>query len=452
MKKLLKLVPAGSIILGATTLASYALGLLRDRLFAQTFGASRLLDSYNAAFLLPDLLFNILIASGIAAAFVPIFTELFYSDRKKADEYTNSAISGATGVMVFSALILGVFANSISILVAPGFAPEERLLVAKILRILAISPILFGISNTLGAMLIAKRRFFFYGMSPVLYNLGIILGTLFLVPKFGIMGVAFGTVLGAVLHLGSRTIDALISGFRFKLIYQFKTPEFKKTIKLMIPKMFGHPVELAMFWGFTVIASGLAPGSVAIMNFARNFMSVPVSLIGITFSTTAFPILSKAISDHSIQQFKKTLKSSFWLILGGSTLAAIFIFIIREPLINLILGGGAFDKEAVAKTALALGVFTLAMPTESLVHLLARAFYATKNTITPVIMSIIGLTVAIGGGYLLAPSLDILAIPTAFAIASLIEVVFLLILLPRRLQQIPAEPLLVINELDPHQK
>src|SRR3989344_4736084 len=123
-------------------------------------------------------------------------------------------------------------------------------------------------------MLIAKKRFLFYGLSPVFYNLGIILGTLFLTPRFGIMGVAIGTLAGAFLHLLMRVIDSLISGFRFKLNFNFKTPEFKKTIKLMLPKMFGHPVELAMFWGFTIIASGLASGSVAVLSFARNFMSV----------------------------------------------------------------------------------------------------------------------------------------------------------------------------------
>ena len=450
MFRIVKIIPAGSAILAGTTLVSYALGLFRDRIFAQTFGASRALDAYNAAFLIPDLLFNILIASGIAAAFVPIFTELFYSDKKKADEYTNSAISAATGIMIISAIAIAIFADSISILVAPGFGNDDLALVSKILRVLAISPILFGISNTLGAMLIAKRRFLFYGLSPVLYNLGIIGGTFFLSAKFGIMGVAIGTIIGAGLHMLTRLVDALISGFHFKFSFQFKTPEFKKTIQLMIPKMFGHPVELAMFWGFTVIASTLGAGSVVILNFARNFQSVPVSLIGITFSTTAFPVMAKAIADHSQEEFRKVLKNSFWLILAGSTLAAIITFIIREPLIRMVLGGGAFSEEAILRTSAMLGVFTLAMPTESLRHLLARAFYATKNTTIPVVLGIIGLGIAIGGGHLLSPRFGILSIPIAFSSASLIELIFLIILLPRRLRQLPASPQ-IDSELDPHQ-
>lgn len=451
MNKLIKLIPAGSATLGLTTLASYILGLLRDRAFAQTFGASRALDAYNAAFLIPDLLFNFLIASGIAAAVVPIFTEIYSSNKQKAHDYTNSIISGATSLMLISATVIFIFAGPISFMAAPGFPKEDLALVAKILRILAISPILFGISNTLGAMLIAKKRFLFYGLSPVLYNVGIIGGALVLAPQFGVIGVAVGTVIGAFLHLLMRGIDGLRSGFSFKTNFNFKTPEFKKTIQLMLPKMFGHPVELATFWGFTVLASTLATGSVAVMNFSRNFMSVPVSLIGITFSTTAFPVMAQAIADHSPENFKKVLKNSFWLILGGSILAAVVTFLIKEPLIRLVLGGGNFDEEAIQKTALTLGIFTLAMPAESLIHLLARAFYATKNTVIPVIMAIIGLIISVGGGYLLKPSLDILAIPVAFAMASFIEVIFLLILLPRRIKKLPSSPR-VDTELDPHQQ
>src|SRR3989338_11701835 len=153
VSKLLKIIPAGSMVLGLTTLASYGLGLLRDSVFAQTFGASRALDAYNAAFLLPDLLFNILVASGIAAAFIPIFLDIFNSDRvpqeratphsenkEKAYEYANSVISGATSLMIFSAIILFIFAKPIALLAAPGFPKEDLVLVAKILRILAISP------------------------------------------------------------------------------------------------------------------------------------------------------------------------------------------------------------------------------------------------------------------------------------------------------------------------
>ncbi len=435
MRLKLGIIPAGSVVLGVVTLFSYVLGLVRDRFFAQTFGASRLLDSYNAAFLVPDLLFNILVASGIAAALVPILTELLQSDKKRAFEYVNSVITAATGTMTLAAVIMFVFAGPISIAVAPGFSPDDRLLVVKILRVLAVSPIIFGVSNAIGAMLVAKRRFLYYGLSPVLYNAGIIFGTLALSSRYGIMGVALGTILGALLHLAVRAGDAYAQGFRFRPNYDFRTPEFRKTLKLMIPKMFGHPIELATFWGFTVISSTLQPGSVAVLSFARNFQSVPVSLIGITIATTSFPVLAGAISRKEIGEFWKTFKNSFFVIFAGSAAAAILIFLARRILIGLFLGGGAFRPEDVIRTAATLGVFCLSIPTEALVHLAARAFYATKNTVIPVLVSIAGIAIAIPGGYILSSRLDIFALPLAFFMGSGVELLILLVLLRRRVSR-----------------
>ncbi len=436
MNKFLRFLPAGSIFLAITTFLSYGTGLWRDRIFAQSFGASRTLDAYNAAFLLPDLLFNIFIASGIAAAFVPIVTDLLKSDQKRAAEYLSTVISGATGAMALSATLIIVFAGQISSLVAPGFQPEDQLMVARLLRTLALSPLLFGASNALGALLIVKRRFLYYGLSPVLYNLGIIFGTLFLSSRYGIMGAAWGTLLGALLHLLVRIFDVLRSGFTWHWGFFPSRPEFKKTLSLMVPKMLGHPVELATFWIFTIIASHLEAGSVAVLNFARNFASVPVSLIGITVATTTFPLLTQTLADGAMKAFRKTLRTSSWIIFGGSALAAVIIFLIREPLVRIVLGGGAFDQASVLRTALVLGVFTLAIPTESLIHLLARAFYATKNTLIPVVLSLIGLIVAVTVAFSFTPRLGIIALPLAFFLGSLAKLSFLLLFLPRRLRKV----------------
>ncbi len=435
MKRILDIIPKGSVVLAATTFFSYLLGLVRDRFFAQTFGASRSLDAYNAAFIFPDLLFNILIAGGIAAAFVPIFTGLWKKKKEEADEYANSVITAATGTMLLTAIAIIIFADPVSRLVAPGFSEADRLLVVKILRVLALSPIFFAASNALGAMLVAKRRFLFYGLSPVLYNMGIIGGTLFLVPVFGIMGVAFGALAGALLHFLARFYDIRQTGFRFRLNFSFRTAEFRRTIKLMIPKMLGHPVELATFWGFTAIASTLIPGSIVVLNFARNFQSVPVSLIGITIATTTFPLMAGAASGKKRDKFWTTLKHSFLAIGTASLIAAIVIYLIREPLIRILLGGGQFQADDISRTAAALGVFCLAIPTESLVHLLARAFYATKNTAIPVAVSVLGILIAVPVGYLLSQNYGVVALPFAFFLGSAVKLITLCAILPFRVRK-----------------
>lgn len=414
-------VPAGSVVLTILTFGSYGLGLVRDRIFAQTFGLSAQLDAYNAAFLLPDFLFNLLVASGIAAAVVPLFSRLKQQGQATAYEYLNSVISASLLLMGVVAVALMLLAEPASGWVAPGLSGADRQLTARLIRILAASPLLFALSNSLGAMLVAEKRFFFYGLSPLLYNIGIIGGVLLLGERHGIMGAAIGTLVGAGLHAGIRLFDSYRSGWQWQWVGRWKTPEFTKTLRLMAPKMVGHPVELVTFWVFTALASTLATGSISALNFARNFQSVPVSLIGITMATTAFPLLAEAAARGKKDEYMLTL----WRILGSifaiSSVAAIVLYLIREPLIMALLGGGSFDSTAVARTGAVLGVFCLAIPTESMSHLLARAFYARENTLTPVIFSVLALGVAAGVAWMLLPAMGLLALPIGFFAGSLLK-------------------------------
>ena len=436
MKRILKHLPSGSLALATMTLASYVFGLLRDRTLAQTFGASSALDAYNAAFLLPDFLLNFLVAGGIAAAVVPIFIDLAKRNKKESEEYIDTVLTSSMITMAIVAIVLFIFAEPATILVAPGFSMAQRHEVASLLRILTLSPIIFAASNTLGALLVASKRFMFYGLSPLLYNVGIIGGALFLTPYFGIEGIAIGTVIGALLHLLARLYDIRSLGISLKPLLHIKTPAFKKSILLTLPKMVGHPVELATYWGFTILASSLAPGSIVIMNFARNFQSVPVSLIGLVLATTTFPHLAHAFVDKSAKEFSAILKKSSLQILAGSILAAIFLYLIRGPLIAHLIGGKAFTPEDVSRTAAFLGVFTLSIPTEALNQLIARAFYATKNTLLPTISSVVALIVSVSGAWLMLPSMQILALPLAFFLGSLSKIVILLVLLPSRIRSI----------------
>lgn len=428
-----RFIPRGSAMLAGTTLLSYILGLLRDRILAQSFGASTNLDSYNAAFLIPDFMFNVLVASGIAAAAVPLFAELYKRSRKDAYEYVNSLLASAIGVMAIVGIFLGLFASPLSFFVAPGWSEEGRLLVVEMMRILAISSIFFAASNALGALLVAQKQFLLYGLSPAAYNLGIIAGALYFAPQMGIVGVAYGTLLGAALHLLLRIVGAMRSGWRWGWAHNsWSTPEMKRTYALMVPKMIGHPVEMLTFWVFTSLASFLAPGSITVLSFARNFQSVPVSLIGIAMSTAAFPLLAEAVL-HSKEELRSLLYRITRTILFASSLAALAVYIIRYPLVTILLGGGAFDSAAVAQTALVLGIFCLAIPTESLSHLFARAFYADKNTVVPVTFGAMSLFVSGVSAYLLIPQLNIIGLPLGFFLGSLVRTVGLWIFFLRRL-------------------
>src|SRR3989344_760280 len=416
-----RFIPRGSMVLWITTLGSYILGLLRDRVLAHAFGASSYLDSYYAAFLVPDFIFNVLVASGIAAAAVPLFAQLYTKSHKHAYEYMNSLLSAAVGTMIIAAIILFVFASQLSGLVAPGLDASAHVLVTQMMRVLALSSILFAASNAFGAMLVAQKKFIFYGVSPILYNLGIVGGALVLAPSFGIMGVAYGTVFGAFLHMLVRCIDALHSGWRFEIALKWwRTAEMKQTLRLMVPKMVGHPVDFVTFWLFTSLASLLAVGSITALNFARNFQSVPVSMIGIAMSTAVFPALAEARL-KSAQELRALLNRTAGVILVLSCLAALIMYALRYQIIAVLLGGGSFGSDAVALTALTLGIFCLSIPTESLSHLFARAFYATQNTVTPVVFSVIGLLIAGGSAYMLMGKVGIAALPLGFFLGSFVK-------------------------------
>jgi putative peptidoglycan lipid II flippase len=415
----------GSTVLVFTTVLSYALGLLRDRILATTFGASRALDAYNAAFTLPDLILNIFVAGALTAAFVPIFSELSVKERKaEADQFTNSVISSSLGVVIISGLAVFFLTPALSKIIVPGFSPEERSVFTNLTRLLLLSPIIFSISNTFGNILLIKNKNFWYGISAACYNLGIIGGAVFLSPKFGIYGVALGAIGGAVFHLISRMIGlGKLEGLKLKIKVN---EEFKKFIRLMLPKVIGHPIEQLTFLGFTIIASTVGSGAIAILNFARNFQSMPINIIGVNLALAVFPALARAEAEDNKNYFRSelnfVLKFSFALTLA----AAVLMIVLRKFLIGLFLGGGAFGPDAVAATATTLAFFSLSIPGESACHVLARGFYSLKDSLTPVLVGLVSLIFSIGLGYMFAKQMGVPGLALGFFFGSTLKTLILL--------------------------
>lgn len=420
----------GALILAFTSGLSYALGLLRDRVLAGTFGASHLLDTYQASFIIPDFLFNLLIAGALSTAFIPIFTDL--TTRQKtaaASKLAGTVLAVGLLVLIVATSFAFIFAEPLTRLVAPGFHPEKHILHVTLTRIMLFSPLLFLISNLLGSILVSSKRFFFYGLSPAFYNLGIIIGAIFLSPVIGIMGVAVGTILGAILHLLIRLIDIRRAGIIVLPSIQI-TPEFKKVITLMLPRMIGLTAVQMQLWAFVAIASTLGEGAVTIYSMARNFQSFPVSLIGIAFATSLFPLLAESKSRRTSQQYYHQLRQG---ILGTLIIvipAAIVIYLLRTYIITFFIGTGQFDQDAITRTAIVLGIYTFSIPTESLVHILARAFYALHNTLIPVLISIVAIITSITLAIALSSTMGVSSIAAGFAIGTGVQAFLLLALLP----------------------
>lgn len=425
---------AGAAVLTITTFLSYLSGLMRDRLFAHTFGASRELDLYNASFIIPDLLLNILVSSGLSAAFIPIFTTLFTKgEKEKANELANTVLHGAIAIVIAVGALAAIFMPYLARFIAPGFTDAEHGTLINLSRLMLISPVLMAASNTLGSMLVSFRSFLAYGVSPILYNLGIIAGV-FLLPWFSIYGLVIGTLIGAVAHLIPRLLAMGRSPFRYRFKIKIRDSNFIKVIKLMIPKMVGQPVEQLTFMAFTRIATLLAAGSVTAISFARNFQSVPVSLFGIAFSVAIFPVLSECAGKYDCDKFMKNFWKAFCNILIFTVPSAIALYFLSDLPIRIFLGGGRFSDENVLRTAGVLAVFALSIPTESLVHLLARSFYALKNTYIPVLLSVLNLAIGVSFAFFKVKTIGIIAIPYGFFLGSFVETVLLALLLTKKIK------------------
>lgn len=424
----------GATVLTGLTLASYALGLVRDMVFSRVLGASRLLDAYNAAFIIPDVLLNVFVAGALTAAFVPVFTSLMAKGRSpEAERLAGTMMAGAPMAMALVGVAAFAFMPRLAGIVAPGFASGDLALLVKMSRLMLISPVIFALSNTLGGVLVSLERFTGYGLAPVLYNLGII-GGAFLVPAFGPLGLVAGTIAGALLHLAARLAGLWRSGFAPRGPADFRNPDFRQVLKLMLPRMAGQPVEQLTFFLFTNLASSLAAGSIAIMSFARNFQSVPVAIFGISFSTAVFASLSRSAANDDDAGFIRTLKEAakpLALVTLGSVL---FYAFAGKLVIGILLGGGRFGPDQIAATASLLAYFAISIPAESFIHLLVRAFYALKDTWTPIFISVPGLVLIWLLARALMPALGINALGLSYAISASLEAIILFLLLRRRLR------------------
>jgi putative peptidoglycan lipid II flippase len=281
--------------------------------------------------------------------------------------------------------------------------------------------------------LVSKQKFFWYGLSAVLYNAGIILGIIYLSPRFGIYGAVIGAVVGAILHLISRLIGLINYKIKYKIKISFDE-HFKTFLKLMTPKMIGHPLEQLTFLGYTAIASSLGAGSIVVMNLARNFQSAPVAIIGINVALASFSVLSQSAARNDRREFVAELKFAMKMIFLITSLSAIGILLIKNFLISVLLGGGAFDDAAISATASALGIFTIAIPTESLNHILSRAFYSLKNSATPVIIGLTGMFLAICTGYLFSRDMGVNGLILGFVLGSVFKLILLFLFLKREIR------------------
>jgi len=381
-------VTGAAIILTIAVLLSRLLGLLRDRLLAGSFGASINLDVYFAAFRIPDLVYSIIFAGGVIVSLLPLFSDLQNKDKEKSWDTINNILNiFMVCFVVFSALFF-IFTPQIISSMVSGFDAEAIEMTISLSRLIFVSVFFFGLSSIFSTVLNYFNRFVSYSLAPILYNLGIIFGTVFLSAEFGVFGAGLGVVIGSFLHFLIQVPPAIKCGYRYRFIIDLKSKELREFVGLIIPRTIASSSSQINFIVTTFIASGIGAGAISIFNLSNNLRYLPIGIIGVSFATAVFPFLSRLWTEQKKEEFHYNFRKVFNEVLYVSFPIGILIFVLRNEIVNIVLRTGQFGSTAVEITAAALGIYVLSTFAQCLVPVLLRGFFSLKDTITPTAIAI----------------------------------------------------------------
>lgn len=428
-------------IVGLFGLVADLAALIRDRLFAIQFGAGHLLDAYYAAFRVPDFVYNLLILGTLSVAFIPVFTEHLVENEEEARRIANTVLTIATGGIAVCCGILYFFVPQlIHHVIAPGFTGQPYADTVILTKLFLLSPIIFTASSVFGSVLNSLNRFLMVSIAPVLYNVGIMVGILVLYPHYGIRGLAYGVLLGALLHLLTQIIGAAFAGYRYRPKFSLGHAGVRKVFKLLLPRILGIDNSLFSSLIASYLGSFLAAGSIAVFSFAINLNTVPLGIFALSFATASFPNLSEHFARKDETAFNKTLSQTAVNILYFMIPSSVLLIVLRLQIVRVIYGGGSFDSSAVHRTGLALGIAAISLFAQSLTALLARAFYARQNTVIPVVSGLITLVVNAGVAYLTFRHLGVAGLALGFTISAIVNALLLVLLLRPRLHDFDIRP------------
>jgi len=372
-------------ILMAGFIASRVLGLVRNAVLASYFGDSPQYEAYVAAIAVPDAVFQVLAGGVMGAAFIPVFTRyLAAGDEEDAWRLSSSAINLAALLTGGLALLLIVFARPVMAVVVSG-RPDLQEMATGLVRIMLVSPVIFAVSGFATSILNTFQRFFWAALAPLMYNLGIIAGTVLLHARWGIYGVAIGVAAGACGHLLIQAPGLVQIRARYWPVLDWRAPGVREVGKLMLPRMFGLGVAQANQLITTVfLASFLVAGSMAYLNYAWLVLMVPLGVFGMAVSTAVFPTLARQSAAGESAAMGELFGLTLRMILYLTIPAAVGLVVLGEPIVRLLFERASFTPDVTRATALAVGVYALGLPGHSVVEIVDRAFYALHDTRTPV--------------------------------------------------------------------
>jgi putative peptidoglycan lipid II flippase len=423
---------AGLVVSGAYLVAR-VLGYVRVVVIGTTFGAGSDLDAFFAAFRIPDLLFQLVAAGAVASAVVPIVSGLIANgDAARAWRVVSTLLNLMLAALLVLALAAFVFAPQFVPAITPGFDDAQLAKTVELTRIMLASPILLALGAIATSALNADRRFAASAVAPIVYNLVIIGAAVLLSDSMGVNGLALGVVVGSFGLLAVQVPPLLRAGFRYAPRIDLSDDQARKLLVLMGPRVLGLSASQITMVVMTSLASGVALGAVSAFTIAFAVLQIPMGVIGIPLGIVIFPSLSRELAVGRTSSYLELVARSVRILLFVMLPIAALGAVLSVVAIDLLLGYGRFDSDAVQLTASTLQLFLIGLPAHATIGVLARAFYARQDTRTPVAAAILAVVINISLGVALVGPLGLPALGLGIAVGAWAEAILLLVVLRRR--------------------
>jgi putative peptidoglycan lipid II flippase len=427
-----------ALIIALGNVASRLLGIVREQVIAGLFGATGVTDAFVAASTVPTMVYDLLIGGAISAALIPVFSE--YADDRPGDfGRVGSTVINLAALALISVVALAIpFAPELITILGVGFAPQIRQQAIDLVRIILPAVLFLGLSGVTTALLYARRQFALPAFVVTVYNLGIIITALVLGGSLGTTSLVLGIVIGAFLQIALQVPG--LRGFQYSFVVDLRHPGVRRIARLYLPVMAGLVVSQVGVLIDRNLASQTGEGSMAAMRFATTLVQFPLGLVGSAVAFAVLPTLSRHASagqtitgqaTNGTDAYKATLARGISMVLMLIVPASVGLAVLREPLVRLLFQHGAFNAEATARTALAFLCYSPSIPFAAIDQLLIFAFYARQNTVTPVLVGVVGVAVYLAVALTLLPTLGMAGLVLANSAQWIIHALILLVLLWR---------------------
>ena len=425
-------VARSAVLVALLFAADKLLGLVRDAAIGRAFGASAALDAYYAAFELPDGLFTVVAGSAMATALIPVLSaRIARGDRAQVWRLVSAVINWALMIVAGASAMAGLFAPQIIGAIAPGFEAETSMLAARLMRLVLLQTLVSSVSGIVMSVLQAHQHFLLPAAAPMSYTLGRIAGALWLAPRWGIFGLAWGGLAGTVGHFLIQTPGLIRYRARWRPVLSH--PDLRAVLALMGPRVLGLGATYLNFVLPTFLGSWLAAGAISAYEYGWRLMQFPETIVGTALGLAVFPTLAERANVEDWEGLHRTAAWALRLVLALAVPAAVGLLVLGRPLTALFFQRGAFDATATDRVVWALQFFALGLVAHSALEVVSRLFYAQRDMWTPLWAALGGLALNAGLGWALLPLLAHGAIALSNSLGAGLQVVVLLFVAQRRM-------------------